>query len=198
MKNEEIYRDLFIKNTMRLVAEGGFEKATTRAIAGERKEIGDVKVNEAHIYRVFGTKENLFAEVFSMLDNEFIWVIYEGFALFNDNSEDFRTKCEKLFLKVWDFLLQNEEKFRYYTRFYHSVYFKNSICLIHKKKYEPLIEKISPVFVQQADVWALFHHIKSVLLSFATSVYGGMLENSEENRKHIFIVVYASVSPYLR
>ena len=64
MKNERLYREVFIKNTLRLVAEGGFEKATTRAIAGERREIGNVRLNEAHIYRVFGTKENLLAEVF--------------------------------------------------------------------------------------------------------------------------------------
>ena len=61
MKNEKIYREVFTNNTLRLVAEGGFEKATTRAIAGERREINNIKLNEAHIYRVFGTKENLYA-----------------------------------------------------------------------------------------------------------------------------------------
>ena len=89
MKNERIYRETFINNTIRLVSEGGFEMATTRAISGDRKEVTGVKLNEAHIYRVFGTKENLFAETFAMLDNELITVIKGGLSDFNGDN-DFR------------------------------------------------------------------------------------------------------------
>lgn len=197
MKNEEIYRDLFIKNTIRLVAEGGFEKATTRAIVGDGKSGSIDRVNEAYIYRVFGTKENLFAETFAVLDDELIWAIYDGFAFF-DHDGDFREQCEQLYLRLWRFLLQNEEKLRYYTRYYHSAYFKNDIYERHKKKYDPLVERIAPVFKPRADVWALLHHVISVLLSFAVSVCGRGLEDSEENRTHIFIVAYSSISPYIK
>lgn len=197
MKNERIYREVFINNTIRLVAEGGFEMATTRAIAGDRKEINNVKLNEVHIYRVFGTKENLFAETFAMLDNELIFVIKEGLSAF-DGGKEFKLQCEELFLKLWRFLLKNEEKCRYYTRYYHSVYFKNDIYKAHMKKYEILVEKLSPTFVPGADVWSLLHHIITVMLDFAIRVYNGALEDTEENAAHIFNVAFSSIAPYLK
>ncbi|MBQ8551419.1 MAG: TetR/AcrR family transcriptional regulator [Clostridia bacterium] len=197
MKNERIYREVFINNTIRLVAEGGFEKATTRAIAGERKEINNVKLNEAHIYRVFGTKENLFAETFSMLDNELISNIKESLSAF-DTGANFRSQCENLFLKLWRLLLQNEDKCRYYTRYYYSIYFKESIRKAHMKKYEILIERMTPAFVPGADVWSLFHHIITVMLDFAIRVYNGAIEDTKDNAAHIFNVAYSSITPYLK
>lgn len=197
MKNERVYREVFTNNTIRLVAEGGFEMATTRAISGGRKEVNGAKLNEAHIYRVFGTKENLFAETFSMLDNELISNIKESLAVF-DMSADFRGQCEKLFLHLWRFLLQNEDKCRYYTRYYYSVYFKEDIQKAHMKKYEILIERMTPAFVDGADVWSLFHHIITVMLDFAIRIYNGALEDTEENAAHVFTVAYSSIAPYLR
>ncbi len=197
MKNEGVYREVFIGNTIQLVAEGGFEMATTRAIAGDRREINNVKLNEGHIYRVFGTKENLFAETFEMLDDELISCIEKGLEFFN-TDENFRTQCENLFFKLWRFLLQNEKKCRYYTRYYYSSYFKGDILKIHTKKFEILINTMTPFFVERADVWSLFHHVITVMLDFAIRVYNGSLEDNEDNSTHIFNVVYSSIAPYLK
>lgn len=197
MKNEIIYREVFISNTIRLVAEGGFESATTRAIAGERREIDGVKLNEAHIYRVFGTKENLFAETFSMLDNELLCVVLGNLSLFEEEGE-FRDHCEKLFTKLWRFFLQNEEKCRYYTRYYHSVYFDDAMYREHVKKYEPLMWKMLPVFVPSADVWSIFQHVLTSLLEFALRIHNGTLEDNEDSAVHIFNVSYCAMAPYLK
>ncbi len=197
MKNEKLYRDIFIGNTIRLVSEGGFEMATTRAISGGRKEINNAKMNEAHIYRVFGTKENLFAETFAMLDNELVGVVREGLTYFNCEL-DFRSKCELLFKTLWHFLLQNEDKCRYYTRYYYSSYFKGEILKAHLKKYEVLIDVMAPSFVSSADVQSILHYVISAMLDFAIRVYNGALEDSEDNAFHIFNVVYSSFASYLK
>ena len=197
MKNEMVYREVFIGNTIRLVAKGGFEMATTRAISGGRSEVNNVKLNEAHIYRVFGTKENLFAETFAMLDDEMLLTIKKALSAFDSNL-DFRSQCEEVFFKLWRFLLKNESKCKYYTRYYHSVYFKNDIYSVHMKKYEILIEKISAYFIPEADVWSIFHHVLTTLLEFAIRVYNGSLEDSEENAIHIFNVAYCAIAPYLK
>lgn len=197
MKNEHIYREIFIDNTIQLVAEGGFEMATTRAISGYRKEIRNVKLNEAHIYRVFETKEKLFAETFKKLDDEVLSVIKTALAEF-DTDKDARSQYEALFFRFWRFLLQNEAKCKYYTRYYHSVYFKNGVYAAHKKNFEAMIEKITPAFVFGADVWSIFHHVLTALLNFAVRVYNGELENSDENTYHIFNVVYSVIGLYLK
>lgn len=197
MKSEEFYREVFITNTIHIVARGGFEAATTRAISGGRREVNANKLNEAHIYRVFGTKENLFAETFSMLDDEMVFTIKAALGAF-DMCGDPRAECEIMFTKLWRFLLQNEEKCRYYTRYYHSVYIKDEIYKKHRNKYGPIIDALSPFFLDEADVWSLFYHVISIMLNFATRVYIGDLKDSEENRAHIFNVAYCSIVPYLK
>ena len=51
MKNETTIREILIENTIHLVAEGGFEMATTKAIAhGDRGACGEIRMNEVYIY----------------------------------------------------------------------------------------------------------------------------------------------------
>ncbi len=197
MKNEEVYREIFINNTIRLVAEGGFEMATTRAIAGDRRLVNDVKVNEAHIYRVFGTKENLFAEIFAMLDEELLRVIRVGIREF-EMDRGFREECRILFFRIWQFLLHNEEKCRYYTRYYYSVYYEKDASQRHTEKYTPIIELMTPFFVENADVRSIFHHVMSSVLDFAIRVYSGAIPNDEDNAGHVFRVLYSSIALYLK
>ena len=197
MKNEQLYREVFIDNTIRLVAEGGFERATTRAIAHDRANLGTVKLNEAHVYRVFGTKEKLFAEVFGILDGELLFLIRDNLSIF-DMELDFKLQCRRLFDKVWDFLLSQEQKCRYFTRYYYSAYFNNEIQDKHNRHYQILIEKISGVFKPDADVRSLLHYCITTMLDFAIMVYNNAIEDSEENAYHIFQVIYSSVVPYLK
>ena len=197
MKNEQLYREVFIDNTIRLVAEGGFEKATTRAIAHDRANVGAIKLNEAHIYRVFGTKENLFAEVFGLLDGELLFVIRDNLSVF-DTGQDFKAQCRALFDKVWRFLLGQEQKCRYFTRYYYSAYFNNEVQGKHNRQYQILIEKIAGAFKPDADVRSLLHYCITTMLDFAIMVYNNAIEDSEENAYHIFQVIYSSVVPYLR
>ena len=197
MKNEQLYREVFIDNTIRLVAEGGFERATTRAIAHDRAHLGNVKLNEAHIYRVFGTKENLFSEVFDLLDEELLFVIRSNLSVF-DSKNDFKTKCRTLFDKIWRFLLSEEQKCRYFTRYYYSVYYNGDSQDHHRARYQVFIEKISGAFKPDADVRAILHYCIATMLDFAIRVYNNALEDSEENAYHIFNVLYCSVSPYLK
>ena len=67
MKNESIIRTALIENTTRLIGEGGFEKSTTNAIVHNGTSDIGIKLNEVYIYRIFGSKERLYAEVFSEL-----------------------------------------------------------------------------------------------------------------------------------
>ena len=197
MKNEEIYRDLFIKNTIRLVSEGGFEAATTSAIAGERREIDNIRVNEAHIYRIFGTKAHLFAEVFSILDCELLAAAGRGLEKF-DKETDKRKQWEILFREMWDLFMEDESGCRYYVRYYYSAYFKGESLRAHNAKFKEFICDMTPLFVESADVCAILQHVVTVILGFAVCVFNKSIPNDEDNRSHVFNVVYASINPYLK
>ena len=197
VKNEELFREIFVANTLRLVSEGGFEAATTRAIAGERREVNNVRINEAHIYRIYGRKEHLFAEVFSMLDSELLAAVGDGLDAFS-SEPDKRKQWELLFYKLWNFLLLREDRCRYYIRYYYSVYYKGEPLRVHNAKFRDFVCDLMPYFVENADVCAILQHVVTVVLSFAVCVYNGTMANDEDNVPHVFNVVYSSVAPYLR
>ena len=73
MKREAEIKELLISNTIRLVSEGGFEKATTKELALCGGHLPDFKMNEVYIYRLFGSKENLYEATFIRLDTELFY-----------------------------------------------------------------------------------------------------------------------------
>ena len=170
--------------------------ATTRAIAGDRREINNVRVNEAYIYRIFTTKERLFAEIFSLLDHELLAAIKDGLSEFN-NEPDKKTQWEILFNRLWTFLLSDEDKCRFYVRYYYSVYLKGESLRAHHSKFRDFVCDLMPYFVENADVCSILQHVVTVVLSFAVCIFNGTLQNDDDNTHHIFNVVYSSISPYL-
>ncbi|MBE6595461.1 MAG: TetR/AcrR family transcriptional regulator [Ruminococcaceae bacterium] len=198
MKHEALIREFFIENTIHLIALGGFEMATTRAIVHERAALAEVKLNEAYIYRLFGGKDQLFAAVFEQLDQELTSLVRCSLTAFREAGIPFRERAEQLFRSVWDFLLSDEGKCRCYVRYYHSVYFTKYSHDAHMRAYGEIAEAVSSAFKPKADVISLLHHTLTVMLDFAVRVYNGDLENSETNAEHIFNVIYAALLPYLK
>lgn len=198
MKHEALIREVFIENTIHLIALGGFEMATTRAIVHERAALAEVKLNEAYIYRLFGGKDQLFAAVFEQLDQELTSLVRCNLTVFREAGIPFRERAEQLFRSVWDFLLSDEGKCRCYVRYYYSVYFTKYSHDAHMRAYGEIAEAVSSAFKPKADVISLLHHTLTVMLDFAVRVYNGDLENSETNAEHIFNVIYAALLPYLK
>ena len=127
MKHEELLRELFIESAISLVAEGGFEKVTTRAIVHDRARLDEVRLNEAHIYRMVGGKEGLFASAFAKIDLELVSLVRQ--------SRDF---CGG-FLAVWRYLCANEKKCLFYARFYYSIYFCGAAKEKHVSAYGTIL-----------------------------------------------------------
>jgi AcrR family transcriptional regulator len=198
MNYAEEVKQTLINNTVKLISEGGFERATTRAIAfGNTSEHG-VKLNEAYIYRLFGGKEDLYKEVFLLIDqamsNELAKYIDGNAALIFDTKNELR----RIFDKAWHLLLQHEMTIRCYVRYYHSAYFKGELLSTHRQIFKRVIDKFSPLFREEADVFEIMHSVFMSLLNFAERVYNGVLENRPDNVEHVFNVLYCIVSFYLK
>ena len=199
MKREAEIRDILIENTIRLIAEGGFEKATTKEITHSGAAPEDFKMNEVYIYRLFGSKEKLYEEAFSRLDRELytamLAAVKTGFDAVEGATRD---KFYALFLQIWSFLLQNETRCRCFVRFYYSIYFKGAALLAHKRLFDDLESFAAPIFKREADVSAILHCVFTTMLDFAIRVYNGDLEDSDINRPHVFNVLYCMMMTYFK
>ena len=198
MKGEQEIREILIHNTIRLIAEGGFEKATTRAITFSGQPSPDVKMNEVYIYRLFGSKENLYETAFLHLDKKIVFALHGCIDPFGGLERDSKKKLYDIFIRAWRFVLENEETFRCYIRYYYSVYFKDNSLASHNKLFEGIVLEFSPLFKQGADVRSIMHSVYTTVLDFAVRVYNGDLEDTEENAQHIFNVLYSMMMTYFK
>lgn len=198
MEREDYIKDVLIDNAIHLIAEGGFEKATTKNLAYYNQDVKDVKMNEVYIYRLFGSKEELYQTAFMKLDKEFTEANYTALVASWGVICSDKKKFYDFFLKLWDFLLKNEERCRCYVRYYYSVYFKGEALEKHQKHFNTIVEAFKPLFIEEADVTAIMHSIFTSLLDFVIRVYNGVLANNDVNKLHIFNVLYCIAMTYLK
>lgn len=196
MKNGEIIRKSLLSNTIRLIGECGFEKATTKGIVSLGAEDGSIRLNEVYIYRVFGSKELLYAAAFAELDQELFATIRSYSKAFNNDKLSFRDRMHNYFDLIWAFLLGNEYRCRCYIRYYYSAYFKEQSLREHRKLLYLQEDFFSPIFKDESDVISLIHNTFMTMMDFAIRVYNGDLDNTEANAYHIFNLLYNSLSSY--
>lgn len=197
MKYEAEIKELLIDNTIHLIAEGGFEKATTKELTYYGGSLPDFKMNEVYIYRLFGGKEKLYEAAFLCLDRELISAFQNGVKAVGGFSEAPTQKLYQFFLRAWEFVLRNEDRCRCYLRYYHSVYFKDHSKDVHREHFAQIIDEMAPLFKEEADVVAILHSVFTSLFDFAIRVYNHELEDNEITRPHIFNVLYCMMMTYL-
>ena len=198
MRYEAEIKELLIENAIHLIAEGGFEKATTKELTHSGGQLPDFKMNEVYIYRFFKSKENLYEAAFVRLDTELFYAFKRGVEIIGGFENDRKEKLGKFFSMAWQFVLGNEERCRCYVRYYYSIYFKGHSREAHRKLFEGIVSEMTPIFKEEADVEAILHSVFTAMFDFAIRVYNGELEDSDINRPHIFNVLYCMMATYLR
>ena len=198
MKHETDVRQLLINNAIHLIAEGGFEKATTKELAHCSGSLPDVKMNEVYIYRLFGSKERLYEETFIYLDRELFLAFKNGVDAVGGFEDDTKERLYDFFLLSWNFILGNEERFRCYVRYYYSIYFKGNSFDSHKRMFSGMISDMAPLFKEEADVHSILHSVLTAMFDFAVRVYNGDLEDNDINRPHVFNVLYCMMMTYFK
>lgn len=198
MKRENEVTELLISNAIHLIAEGGFEKATTKELTHYGGDLPDFKMNEVYIYRIFGSKEKLFATAFARLEAELYDAFLKGIDAVKSSDKPLREQMYDFFLLAWRFILRNEERCRCYVRYYYSIYFGELSLEPHNRLFESVVSALEPLFKEEAHVFSIFHSIFITLLDFAIRVYDGALSDDEDTRVHTFNVLYCMMSTYLK
>ena len=132
MTNEHLVRRALMENTIRLVADGGFENATTNTITYSGGDVENIKMNVVYIYRLYGSKDRLFDSIFEMIDGE----ISKAVTTAEGDLHDFMTV-------VLDFWTQNPLWCKYYTRYYYSHRLVREVLSKHNANMEKLTAKFT-------------------------------------------------------
>lgn len=198
MKREAEVKELLISNTIKLIAEGGFEKATTKELTNYGGSLKDFKMNESYIYRIFGSKEKLYEAAFLQLDDELAGALIRGIKAMDKSEDGLKDALYAVFQKVWQFILRNEARCRCYVRYYYSNYLKGSTIEAHRKHFRKVVEVFTPLFRDDADTDNILHCVFTTVLDFGIRVYNGDLEDNEVNREHVFNVLYCMMMTYFK
>lgn len=190
MTQEEM-RLALVNSTVKVVANDGLDKTTTKAISTA------ADLNEVYIYRLFEGKEDLLRKSFEMLDKELIDAVYSALPVMCNNEQDFVSNFRILFCTVWHFLLGNRDKCVCYMRYFYSPYFQKHSAESHTERFAKVIEGMTPAFADGSDVYFFLNHILNVMLGFAIKVFDGDLTNDNQTAEMIFTIVFSSVRPYL-
>ena len=189
MKHQNV-RGKLIDSAIKAISSYGMDKTTTKAI------VEGTNINEGYIYSYFKGKEDLLDKMFDSLDVELCDVMMEHIPVMYMGSLDMETRCRTYFFLIWQFLLGNRDKCLAYIRYFYSPYFVKNSIKIHKQRFTPVIEKFSPAFVKDADVWMILNHILNVMFDFAVKVHNNELSCSDNYSEHVFRVLYRSIEQY--
>ena len=176
--NERKYKDLFC----------AFDIETTN----------DLSINQAYIYRCFEDKEDMLKKTFEELDDELVAKALQHVEVMYMQEMEFELRCRFYFSAVWKCLLEDRDGCLTYMRYFYSPYFTKYSAEDHKKRFELLLDKFSPAFKDEADVWMILNHILNVMLDFAVKVHNDQMPKEDNYAEHVFRVIYQSVKQYFR
>jgi hypothetical protein len=122
----------------------------------------------------------------------------KNMPLFDDTSKPFEQRSREYFLAVWEFMTGTPGRCTTFVRYYYSPYFNKYSAQKHAQLYAPLKEKCEKLFRPDANIAMLLCYMLSTLSMFVQTVIDGTLENNEDVREHVFLVIYNAVSPYFK
>lgn len=190
--NPEKTRKKLIEGTIKVIAENGMDKASTKLIGKE------TELNEVYIYRCFKDKGHLLACAFDTLDEEFVTEVMRHLDVWAIKDISNTMRCRMYFNLIWRFLLHNSNRCTAYMQYYYSPYFLEYSFDSHIKRYAPLMEIIKPVFLEETNVWMIWNHIINVLLNFSLKVFSGAVPDNDDTEEHVFRLIHSSVRQYFK
>ena len=185
MKNERLVRQIMMDNAIRIVAEDGFEGATTNAITYSGPDAGEIKMNEVYIYRLFGCKEQIFDRAFEMVEDGFSDAACEAL------DGDFCGFVGAL-LAFWR---EHPLWCRYYACYCHSHRLYGLTKVHHEKAMGRIAKRTSGYFCPDAPIELVMHIL---LTSIVDVAYQMVTESAEWSEDTAISALCGMVKPYLK
>lgn len=188
----ETMRRTFLESAVRVVAQYGLERTTTKLISNE------ANLNEAYIYRCFENKEMLLREAFLEEDKRFVQLLQKTLPVMRMENCTWKERAFLLWQTSWAFILEKEADCSFYYRYYYSASCQKYAYEDHLNCYRPLLEKIRGSFLPGTNISLLLHQLFATMLTFAGRVVSGAVTNSPELTRWAFAQIYCFIAPNIR
>ena len=188
----ETMRRTFLESAVRVVAQYGLERTTTKLISNE------ANLNEAYIYRCFENKEMLLREAFLEEDKHFVQLLQKTLPVMRREHCSWKERAFLLWQPSWAFILEKEADCSFYYRYYYSASCQKYAYEDHLNCYRPLLEEIRGSFLPGTNLSLLLHQLFATMLTFAGRVVCGAVANSPELTRWAFAQIYCFIAPNIR
>lgn len=189
--NRDIASEL-INSTIKVIARDGFDKASTRNIAGE------CGVADAYIYISFKDKDDLFAKAFRKKDMELFTKIDDCLDATRQGRMKIKDKFFVMLGLAWNFLVKSPENCRFYIQYYYSPYYKKYSAQEHSDLWQPILDKMSGMFKSGTDVKATLRLTLNTLLGLAIKASSDSAAMDESMLKTNSEMVWGLLEPVLK
>ena len=158
--NRNIASDL-IESTVKVVARDGFDKASTRNIAGE------CGIADAYIYVHYKDKDDLLSKAFKKVDTALAEVVKKHLPILSQAGLTNEDCLYFLFSKTWMHLIAYPESCRFFVLYYYSPYYPKYSAQAHLKLWTPILGQIKVLFRLDVDVRNLLRPVLNTMLTQA-------------------------------
>ena len=163
--NRKIASNL-IESTVKVIARDGFDKASTRNIAGE------CGIADAYIYVHFKDKDDLFSKTFQKEDAALAREVTKCLTIMNQSGITNEDRFYFLFSQTWRHLIAYPDSCRFYVQYYYSPYYQKYSAQEHLMRWMPVVEQLKVLFQPETDVKETLRTVLNTMLGQAIKAIG--------------------------
>ena len=188
--NRNIASDL-IESTVKVIARDGFDKASTRNIAGE------CGIADAYIYVHFKDKDDLFSKAFQKEDAALAREVKKYLSILSQPGITNEDRLYFLFSKTWMHLIAYPDSCRFFVQYYYSPYYTKYSAQEHLERWMPFLEQVKVLFKPEADVRALLRLVLNTMLGQAIKAAADPSEDKDSIARNNYALILGMLSTSL-
>ena len=96
----------------------------------------------------------------------------------------------KIFLRIWDFALQDKERCSFFIRYYYSRYYKKECNIERERIYQNVITLLGKALKDPSNATWLFNFILDVFFSVSVKVLREEIPDNNQTRQSMFLLIY--------
>ncbi len=158
--NRNIASDL-IGSTVKVISRDGFDKASTRNIAG------GCGIADPYIYLYFKDKEDLFIKAFQKEDTALARELEKYLPILNQKGVTNEDRFYFLFSRMWTYLIGNPDSCRFYVQYYYSPYYQKYSEREHLTLWMPVVEQMKGLFRPETEMQENLQTVLNTMLGQA-------------------------------